>query len=131
MKLDKRVAAVEIVRVDNRERFVYDISGCQHRVTGSPRLGPAVRNCKAFRNVFKSLERVIDFYRALNTVCDRFAEILEVFLLDDELSRWNLRMVSIAPPPEMPGSQPRVPQKKTKKKRKKLAFINSGGNVTI
>ena len=77
----KCMAAIIIIRIDDRKRSVYHATAAQHCMPCSPWLYASVRNRKSIRKRIQILVNIRNLHLLRDTRTDPFAEQLLIFLL--------------------------------------------------
>ena len=80
----KRLAAIEIVCVDDDKRRINVVACRQNGVARAPRLLAAFRHRKALRQVIQLLENIFDLHVLRYAVADNLFKVLKKLLLDNE-----------------------------------------------
>ena len=89
------VGAVVIIGIDDGEGAVYELPGCQDRLSCAPGLHPALGDCIALGQVIRPLEHIVNLHLFCNAVPDSGPEGRLNLRLDDENHRFKAGPVGV------------------------------------
>ena len=91
----KAFFSVVVIGIDDKERFLDQISRRKNRLTGSPRFFSTFRNRKTFREIIHLLVRILDRSDLLDPVSDDLLKIFLQIFSDDKNNFIKTRFQSV------------------------------------